>query len=299
MPHGPWWSEHVGRLLEPAALGALGLGALYRLNEGLRFVRDNVDASLLPHDFRAHPETEAVWAGFLEREREVGAALGVAQAKACRGIAAGEVSPSGFRQRWQTLGYRQHATDGGTPADDYLDGLYAGPTPTLDLARPPEGSPNMASRAERTSDFLAVMEPSASDVVMDLGSGSGKLALTVAASSEAHVVGVEYVAEYVAEARRSAHALGLRRLRFEQADARAVDLSEANVFYLYFPFRGAVARAVAEALGRLARERPIRIFAAGPGPEFGDHFLREVEAGALELRERRGEFGQVLVLGSR
>ena len=47
-----------------------------------------------------------------------------------------------------------------------------------------------------------------------------------------------------------------------------------------------------------ARERDITVYASGPRNGYGEHFLAEVERGALCLSERRGEHQEVLVLHS-
>lgn len=148
------------------------------------------------------------------------------------------------------------------------------------------------------ADFLSVTEPAGDDVGFDLGSGSGKLALTVAASTFTSVRGVEFEPTYASAARRSAQWLGLGNVAFDTADVRDVELSGGSVFYLYYPFHGLVARTVAQRLGALAREKDIAIYLSGPQHDFGEFFLGEVAAGALSLTARRGEFGEVLHLES-
>jgi hypothetical protein len=75
-----------------------------------------------------------------------------------------------------------------------------------------------------------------------------------------------------------------------------VDLAPGTIFYLYHPFHGAVARDVAVALGALGAAKPITIYVAGPRQDYGEHFLAQP---GLAVSERRGEFGEVLVLRSR
>lgn len=156
----------------------------------------------------------------------------------------------------------------------------------------------MSSRAHRVADFLSVTEPEDDDVVIDIGSGSGKVALTVGASTFAEVRGVEYGDSYVASARHTAAALGLENVAFEHADVRDVDLSQGSIFYLYYPFHGEPARAVAETLGRLGRTKDITVYGSGPSADFGEHFMTQVENGALELCGLRGEFSEAFVLRS-
>jgi 23S rRNA (uracil1939-C5)-methyltransferase len=290
--------ERVRALLAPERLGALEVGALWHLAERLQFVRDNVEPAHLPADFAAQPGAEGLWGAFTAREGAVLLALAEASGRVGRALHDGALPPAAFRSTWEGLGYTPHAEGGGTPADDFLDGTFHIARLTLGEARPAFGTVNMASRARRIADFLAVTRPAAGDVVFDLGSGAGKLALTVAASSAARVQGVELGPAYVEAARGSAARLGLGNAGFLLADAREVDLSAGTIFYLYYPFHGEVARAVAGALGRLGRERDITVYASGPEGGYGEHFLAEVERGSLRLCERRGEHADVLVLRS-
>lgn len=299
MAVGPWWAQRTVQLLEPRRLDTLSLGALWRLNEDVHFVCDNVEPKLVAIDVARAPTLAAVWATFQQRVIAVRSALTRAKHVAAWRIKSGQVGKATFRAEWEALGFATNERDAGTPADDYLDGLLDSPRPETHAELPEFGSPNMGSRARKTADFLAVTQPCVDDTVIDLGSGSGKLAVTVAASTDARVVGVEYVERYVTAARASATPLALENLRFEHADVRDVDLTHGDVFYLYFPFRGALAQSVAQRLGTLARAKPLCIYASGPVGSFGEYFLREVDDGALTLAGKRGEFGEALFLHSR
>lgn len=294
---GPWWVQRVARLLEPADISSLALGSLWRLCEGVKFVRENVEPALLSQDVAHFPEVAAVWERFEQREADVHQALVAARNSVCGRVSTGALGPAAFRAEWQGLGFTTNADDAGTPADDYLDGLFSADH-RAQLPLPVLGNPNIGSRARQTADFINALEPGRDDVVFDLGSGSGKLALTVSASTLSQVVGVEFCADYVDEARSTAATLSLRNARFVACDARDVDLSPGSIFYLYHPFRGDVASTVAHALGALAREKDIRIFSAGPLCGYGEFFEREVANGALRLHERRGAFSEAMVLFS-
>lgn len=290
--------DRVRALVAPAELDALDLGSLWHLSERLQFVRENVEPGLLPADFAAQPQARACWAAFEQREPRVRDALRAASGRLARRIRAGELGPEAFRASWEGLGFAPNAEGAGTPADDYLDALFDVARLTLGEDRPACGTLNMSSRAHRVADFLAVTRPGVDDVVFDLGSGAGKLALTVAASSVTQVRGVELGASYVAAARRSADELGLANAHFTQADVREVDLSAGSIFFLYYPFHGEVARSVAQTLGQLGRDKAITVYASGPRNGFGEHFGAQVENGSLLLSERRGEFSEVMVLHS-
>ncbi len=294
---GPWWTKRVSTLLEPHPIAPLDVGALWRLSKALQFVRENVDPRHLPVDFRSHPGAQSLWEEFLRRETQVQLALGEATSHEAGRIRRHELGPHAFRTLWQGLGFAPNVGDAGTPADDYLDALFHVARYTVGEERPAGGTPNMSSRAERTADFLAVAEPRPDDVVIDLGSGNGKLTLTVSASTSTQVIGVEYGATYVAAARVTASELALENLRFIHADVRDVDLSAGSIFYLYYPFHGPVARTVADTLGALALAKDIVVYTSGPAMGFGEHFLKHVTDGAMTL-DRRGAFGEVMVLRS-
>ncbi|PZR06606.1 MAG: hypothetical protein DI536_30070 [Archangium gephyra] len=298
MTVGPWWAQRAAQLLEPKRLDGLELGALWRLNESLHFVRENVEPKLLLVDLARAPALAALWAAFQLREIEVRSALRSSNARVARSISSGSLNKVDFRSGWEALGFATNEQDAGTPADDYLDGLFDSPRAEQSAELPLLGSPNMATRARKAADFLSTMEPSGDDVVFDLGSGSGKMALTVSTSCDARVVGVEICAPYVDASRVSAKSLSLLNCRFDCVDVREADLSEGSIFYLYFPFRGALAQSVAERLGGLAKHKDIRIYATGPLGEFGVHFEREVTKGTLSLSGKRGEFGETLLLQS-
>lgn len=72
------------------------------------------------------------------------------------------------------------------------------------------------------------------DVVMDLGSGDGRLPITAALLYGARGLGVDLDPELVEQSRAWAEAAGLSdRVRFQQQDLFKADLSEATVITLY------------------------------------------------------------------
>ncbi len=289
--------QRVAELAGARAPSTLTLGPLWHRREQLHFVRENVLRQELEEDFLLTGARQR-WTDFEAHELAVHDALGLAGEAVATALRSGSLSHASFRGAWESLGFERHADCGGTPADDYLDGLLYLSRHAA-FATPTEfGLLNLATRAFRVSDFLTEMKPGADDVVFDLGSGSGKLALTVGASCDTQVRGVEFEASYAAEARHAAGHLGLANVTFDTADVRDVNLSSGSIFYLYYPFHGPVAATVANTLGALARQKDISVYVAGPELEFGTHFLAQVAAGAFTLDDRRGEFGEVLVLRS-
>lgn len=291
----PWWIDRVTGLLAPDDVSTLELGPLWRLCEQLAFVRENVDPALLAEDLGRAPGLAATWTAFGARDAVVRRALAASSERLAERVRTGQLGPTEFRAGWEALGFVRHAESGGTPADDYLDGLLDVSRFAEDVDGPEHGHLNLPTRASRVADFLEVTRPAASDVVFDLGSGSGKLGPTVAASSHAQVRGVEFVEADVAHSVRSAARLGLGNATFSCADVRDVDLAAGSIFFLYYPFHGPVAATVADALGALGHEKPITIYASGPVRAYGECFLAQ---SSLALVERRGEFGDVMVLRS-
>ena len=102
------------------------------------------------------------------------------------------------------------------------------------------------------------------DCLVDLGSGLGHVTLTASICTKASCSGIELEPSYVACARKSARSLNLNHVRFVQGDARAADLSDGTIFYLYSPFTGAILRDVLSLLRQEASRREIRICTFGP-----------------------------------
>lgn len=152
---------------------------------------------------------------------------------------------------------------------DHLDELVSG---VLSFETPGEPMTELAAEmvfyqptpARHIFGLLDRLALTDRDVLVDLGAGLGHLPLLAAICTPACSIGVELEPAYVASARRCAQALGLGRVRFDLQDARAADLSEGTVFYLYTPFTGTILRAVLDALRRQADSRAIRVCTYGP-----------------------------------
>lgn len=294
----PWWVERAESLLASKDVRTLDLGALWELFERFSFVRENVEPDLLLLDVRARPELQALWDALGVHAHSVTEALDAAGADVARELRSGVLSPERFRARWEGLGFTEAAGRASTAADDWLEGLLRISRITIGQDRPPSGQVNMASRAQRISDFLSITHPGPHDTIYDLGCGNGKFAITVAASCSARVKGVEFGQSYVEAARRTGERFALPNLEFIHADVRDVDLSDGTSFYLFFPFWGEVALAVARMLGAVARARDITVYASGPRHDYGEHFLEQVSQGALCLAPGRQDFADVMVLRS-
>jgi precorrin-6B methylase 2 len=95
-------------------------------------------------------------------------------------------------------------------------------------------------------------------VLVDLGSGLGKVVLLVALLTGAQAIGIELDAELVAGARSAAAALGLQGASFLHADLRDVPLPEADVYYMFIPL--ARSSEILRRLEPLARRKRIVLF---------------------------------------
>ena len=103
----------------------------------------------------------------------------------------------------------------------------------------------------------------ATDVFIDLGSGTGRALSFVHLLTGATAIGVEIQPELVRAARSRAARLRLSRVSTLEGDATQVTgaARSGNVFFLYCPFSGErLTRALGE-LEPLARERPLRVCA--------------------------------------
>lgn len=163
--------------------------------------------------------------------------------------------------------------DAGGPANgvgyDYLDELISGvlqieEPDTRDISSDPEKVFYQPTPARHIFRLIGLTTLAAGDVLVDLGSGLGHVAILVVICTDARSVGIELEAAYVERARQCAQRLNLTKATFLQEDARAADLSAGTVFYLYTPFRGSILGAVLDRLRREAVTRRIRICSYGP-----------------------------------
>jgi len=108
---------------------------------------------------------------------------------------------------------------------------------------------------------LAGVPVVAEDVFVDLGAGSGKVALLAHLLTGARACGVELQPPLVSQARDAAAALGCDSVRFELADARDAEIGDGTVFFMYLPFTGPVLEAVMRRLRAIAERREIVVCA--------------------------------------
>ena len=152
---------------------------------------------------------------------------------------------------------------------DYLDELIVG---VLQFEEPGAGVVPLGAEmvfyqptpARHIFDLIGRTALTECDVLVDLGSGLGHVALLASICTSARTIGIELESAYIDCARQSALGLNLNNVTFIEQDARTADLSVGTVFYLYTPFSGTILRAVLDSLRREAASRQIRICTFGP-----------------------------------
>jgi len=95
-------------------------------------------------------------------------------------------------------------------------------------------TPYLPSTQVAVEEMLRVADVRESDVVVDLGSGDGRIPITAAVAFGARGFGVDIDAGLVAEANANAKKAGVEnRVRFFQRDVFETDIREATVVTLY------------------------------------------------------------------
>lgn len=161
--------------------------------------------------------------------------------------------------------------DAASPGQHYdaLDALLAGvlsidEPDVVEFSPPPEMVFYQPTPARHIVDGIRRASISASDVVLDLGSGLGHVPMLVQVLTGARTRGVERVPAYVESARRAALMLALDQVTFVEGDARDAALADITVFYLFTPFLGSVLRDVLARIEIEAAARPLRVVVLGP-----------------------------------
>ena len=149
--------------------------------------------------------------------------------------------------------------------DELIDGVFQFETPeTAHLQLTAEMVGYQPTPVRHIFDLTRRTALAEQDVLIDLGSGLGKVPLLVSICTGAHSIGIELEGAYVECARQCAVGLNLKNAIFLHEDARTAVLSKGTVFYLYTPFTGSILRTVLERLHQEARNRSIRVCAYGP-----------------------------------
>lgn len=182
-----------------------------------------------------------------------------------RHLAAGRCGPERLTRILRRVADSTLPRRGYDSVDELVSGLLdVGAVPEEQHPREPEMVFYQATPARAALRLVEVAGIGPGDVVCDLGSGLGRVVILVSLLTAARAVGIEVDPAYVEYARRSARRLNVRGVDFLCADARNAPLSDATVFFMYTPFRGALLGAVLERLRGVAAARPIRVCTYGP-----------------------------------
>lgn len=150
-----------------------------------------------------------------------------------------------------------------TDRDDWVDVLLGLPELPEDEPNLPVGSvPYLPAPVE---DILTLVQDAplrAEDVLVDLGSGAGRVLMLAHLLSGARARGVELQRHLVDTAQRCAAELRLDGVSFACGNAADAAL-EGSLFFLYSPFNGATLSRVLQRLREVARQRPIVICTVG------------------------------------
>ena len=118
-------------------------------------------------------------------------------------------------------------------------GLMVGAGPGLKAASSPTAqgqslAPYVPTPQDVVERMLTLAHVGANDVVVDLGSGDGRLVVTAAKKFGAHGIGIDIDPARIAEGNANAAKAGVTHLvEFRQQDALEADLSKATVVTLY------------------------------------------------------------------
>ena len=104
----------------------------------------------------------------------------------------------------------------------------------LQTRRAPPEVPFVPTPERVMNKMLELTQPTAADVVYDLGCGDGRIVVTAAKRYGARGVGVDIDPQRIAEANANAKQAGVAHLvTFKLQDAMTTDLSDATVVTLY------------------------------------------------------------------
>jgi SAM-dependent methyltransferase len=147
--------------------------------------------------------------------------------------------------------------------DVLLDGaLRVEPLPATEEL-PPELVHFEPTPARVILDLVDHADLAPGEVIYDLGSGDGRVAILIYLLTGQAVRGIEIQPQLAAYADGVAAGLGATGVSFLRADARDLTYDDGTVFYLFTPFRDAALDAVLARLRDVARRRSIVVCSYG------------------------------------
>lgn len=166
-------------------------------------------------------------------------------------IARGELRGDALARRIEAVPARDR--------DTFVDHVLALPEPPPDDRTLPRGAvPYLPSAVDAIVAMVRAAPLGESDVLVDLGSGLGRVVILARLLAGARAIGVEVQGPLVAAAREAARALALDRVSFVHADAtKEVPLGSA--YFMYAPFNGALLVRALERIRERSRERTVTV----------------------------------------
>jgi len=118
--------------------------------------------------------------------------------------------------------------------DFHMIRLAVAPLVCLLLASPQSLAPYVPTPEDVVDRMLALAEVTSEDVVLDLGSGDGRIPIRAAQKYGARGIGVDIDPRRIAESQANARKAGVEnRVEFRLGDALKTDVSSATVVTLY------------------------------------------------------------------
>lgn len=149
-----------------------------------------------------------------------------------------------------------------TERDAWLDELLGLDALPADGELPPGAVPYLPSGVAEILALIDRVPIRASDELLDVGAGLGRVAISVHLLTGTRTRGVEIQGHLVARARRCCEELGVTGASFVHANAAEVEL-DGSVMFLYAPCNGALLARVLGRIAAAARARPLVVCTAG------------------------------------
>jgi hypothetical protein len=145
--------------------------------------------------------------------------------------------------------------------DAWVDDALGFPVPPPDDADLPHGAvPYLPCGVEEILATVRDVPVTPGDVLVDLGSGLGRVAILAHLLTGAPARGIEIQEHLVHAARSRSAELRLSDVSFVHANAAEADL-DGSIFFLYAPFNGEMLTRACERLEEVARRRSIVVCA--------------------------------------
>ncbi len=175
-----------------------------------------------------------------------------------------------------------------THADHFLDTFLQLPSVGRLELSDRESQPYIPLPARNIIDLIDSVGISANDTFLDLGSGLGRVLLTVHLLTNASCIGLELNPTLVDLASESTKRLGIQNVTTLMQDISDADYRDATVVFAYAPCFGRAWRQCTDSLTRAARHRSFSVVTLGPvEPNLRDsRYFEDVSANGFQIYRR-------------